>query len=429
MTRIYDAIVIGGGPAGATTAGLLAKSGHDVLLLEKEKFPRYHIGESFVPGVNPVVDELGVRDAIEAAGFTQKRGISLLWGAQRELWSVAFGEGGPYEYTWQVKRAEFDHILLEHSRKLGALVIEEASVRGITFTDGRATGATYAVGRGSEPVQASARYIVDASGQAKILGRELGVVEVHDDLKNLAVWSYYQGGEHLGGDQAGNILVENHLDGWLWVIPLSDGTRSVGFVGPNDSIARSELSSLEILESKIATSRMAKDMLTGATRVADCRTTKDWSYTCSRFTGPGYLMTGDCAAFIDPLFSTGVTLAMKSASSAAVTVAAALHDPNGEAHYQEVYENGYRAFLDSVRSFVRFFYDASKDVELYWAKAKTLVDPIGRMTDRQDFVLMISGLNAARAVIEPTPGAVPTGVIESSRRLRDESAELAEVAS
>jgi flavin-dependent dehydrogenase len=413
MSQTYDALVIGGGPAGATAAGLLAKSGYDVLLLEKERFPRYHVGESFVPGLNPVIDELGVRDRIEAAGFTRKYGVSLLWGAQRDLWSVAFGEGGPYDYTWQVKRSHFDHILLEHARDLGALVVEEAEVRHILTADGRVTGVTYQLDRGGEPMVVYARHVVDASGQAKLTGRTFDWVDVHEDLKNLAVWSYYQGGAHFTGEKAGNILVENHLDGWLWVIPLSDGTRSVGFVGPSERFA-TDRSPLDVLERHIATSRMVAEMLDGAVRVSTWRTAKDWSYTCERFTHPGCVMAGDAAAFIDPLFSTGVALAMKSASSAAATVSATLCEPDREGEFQQSYEAGYRAFLDSVRSFVRFFYDASKDVEMYWAKAKSLVDPIGRMTDRQDFVLMISGLNAGRPIVEPHEDAAPPGVIESS---------------
>ncbi|MFF7737513.1 MULTISPECIES: tryptophan 7-halogenase [unclassified Streptomyces] len=431
MTATYDAIVIGGGPSGATTAGLLAKAGHKVLVLEKEQFPRYHIGESLIPGLNSVVDELGVRETIDAAGFTRKAGISLLWGAERKLWSIAFGESGPYDYTWQVKRAEFDLLLLEHARKLGAMVIEHASVREVLTTDGRATGVTYTIGRGTEPIRAEARFIVDASGQSKIFAREFGLVDMHDDLKNLAVWTYYQGGDRLPDELSGNILVENHPDGWLWVIPLSDGTQSVGFVGPNDQMAQDTRPSLELLESKIATSREAKKLLANATRVAGCRTAKDWSYTCSRFHGPGYLLVGDAAAFIDPLFSTGVTLAMKGASSAAATVSAMLQEPEREEEFAQAYDEGLREFLGNVLSFVRFFYDASKNVEAYWAKAKDLIDPIGWMTARDDFIIMVSGLNAELAVMQPHKDAAPDGVAEgrlaSSRNRGDEWAHVESV--
>ncbi|MEU5974720.1 NAD(P)/FAD-dependent oxidoreductase [Streptomyces sp. NPDC047315] len=432
MTATYDAIVIGGGPSGATTAGLLAKAGHDVLVLEKEQFPRYHIGESLIPGLNSVVDELGVRETIDAAGFTRKAGISLLWGAERKLWSIAFGESGPYDYTWQVKRAEFDLLLLEHARKLGAMVIEHASVREVLTTDGRATGVTYSIGRGTEPIRAEARYIIDASGQSKLLAREFGLVEMHDDLKNLAVWTYYQGGDRLPDELSGNILVENHPDGWLWVIPLSDGTQSVGFVGPNDRMAADARPNLELLESKIATSREAKKLLRNATRVAGCRTAKDWSYTCTRFFGPGYLLVGDAAAFIDPLFSTGVTLAMKGASSAAATVSAMLQEPDREEEFAQAYDEGLREFLGNVLSFVRFFYDASRNVEAYWAKAKDLIDPIGWMTARDDFIIMVSGLNAELAVMQPHHDAAPEGVAEgrraSSRNKGEEWANVQSVA-
>ncbi|MFI0409353.1 NAD(P)/FAD-dependent oxidoreductase [Actinomadura sp. 3N508] len=429
MTKTYDAIVIGGGPSGTTTAGLLAKAGHDVLILEREQFPRYHIGESLIPGLNSVIDELGVRDTIEAAGYIRKAGISLLWGAKRELWSIAFGESGPYDYTWQVKRAEFDHVLLEHARKLGAMVIEQASVREVTTDeDGRATGVTYTIGRGTEPIRAEARFIVDASGQSKILGRKFGLVEMHGDLKNLAVWTYYQGGERLPDKLNGNILVENHPDGWIWVIPFSDGTQSVGFVGPHDRIAQDTRPDLELLEQKIATSREAKKLLRNATRVAGCRTTKDWSYTCSQFYGPGFLLVGDSAAFIDPLFSTGVTLAMKGGSSAAATVSAILKEPGREEEFAKAYDDGMRKFLGDVLSFVRFFYDASKDVEAYWAKAKEMIDPIGWMTARDDFIIMVSGLNAELPVMQPHEDAAPDGVAEGrNARSRNRGMEWANV--
>src|SRR5918998_9271 len=166
MPPLHDVLVIGGGPAGATTAALLASEGHDVVVLEREKFPRYHIGESLVPGVMPVLERLGLSDRM--GPYQRKNGISLLWGAEREVWTVYFGEGGPYEYAYEVQRAEFDNLLLTRARELGALVLEEATVTDVLFDDdGRAVGAEYRVGDSPQTARIDARFVVDATGQGK----------------------------------------------------------------------------------------------------------------------------------------------------------------------------------------------------------------------------------------------------------------------
>jgi flavin-dependent dehydrogenase len=397
MTQHFDVIVIGGGPAGSTAASVLARAGRRVLVVEKEKFPRYHIGESLVPGVLPVLDEIGAREVIENAGFQRKYGITLLWGKQDQLWTVRFGEAGPYEYVYEVKRAEFDNLLLLHARTQGATVVEEATVKDVRFEDGRCVGITYARAN-EEPVEVRADQVVDCSGQARVLARKIDAVEWHEDLKNFAVWAYYQGGERLDGIDAGNIVVEHHADGWLWNIPFSDGTRSLGFVGPNKEVLGKGQSPQEILESRIATSQVARRQLATATRVSGFRTARDWSYTSTSFSGPGYMIAGDAAAFIDPLFSTGVMLAMRSGLLAGQAVHNILTAPGTEHAEQSAYEARYSEFLDVVRSFVRYFYDSNREVASYWEKAQEMVDPVERWAARSDFILLISGLNAARPI-------------------------------
>jgi len=414
MTHHFDVLVIGGGPAGATTAGLLAEQGRDVVLLEREKFPRYHIGESLVPGVNPVLERLGLTERMEGLSFEHKHGISLLWGAEREIWTVYFNEGGPYEYTWQVKRAEFDNLLLSRARELGAMVIEEAAVSELVVdADGRAVGATYRRGGSDRTETIAARYVIDATGQGKLIARREKLLSWHEDLRNVGLWTYFQGGTQLEGRDRGNIVTEYHADGWFWVIPFSDGSRSVGFVGPNDDYVRSDLSAEEFFGQKLATSREAKRLLVGSTRCADFRVTKDWSYHATRFVGPGYLLTGDAAAFVDPLFSTGVMLAMKGGAAAADTVERILSDhrgiPGSEADHQEVYETSYREFFDTVVSFVRYFYDARRHRVEYWQRAQELIDPVRELEQREDFVKLISGLVAVRPVMETASAPAAVG--------------------
>ncbi|MET8877008.1 NAD(P)/FAD-dependent oxidoreductase [Nocardia sp. NPDC004604] len=404
MQNQYDVIVVGGGPAGATASGLLSKRGRRVLLLEKEKFPRYHIGESLIPGIMPVIRELGAEQALADLGAIVKHGVTLIWGANKSPWTIRFdeieasvktGESAPNPYAYEVKRAEFDNMLLTHSRRLGTTVIEEANVREAIFDGDRCVGVRYNRVPSSEVVEVRAPLVLDASGQTKLLGRRFDNVNWHPDMKNLAVWTYFQGGSRLEGKDAGNIVVEACAPGWLWMIPFSDNTCSVGFVAPGTQFAASDLPPAELLYKNIGEAGEIGRLLAGAVEVSQVRTAKDWSYVCEQVSGPGYLQVGDAAGFIDPLFSTGVMLAMRGGSLAAIAAERVLDAPESEVETLDHYEKEYHSILDIVVTFVRFFYDQNKPVEEYFEKARDLIDPEAERKAREDFIVLISGLDSA----------------------------------
>jgi flavin-dependent dehydrogenase len=401
-TEDFDVIVVGGGPGGSGTAGLLALRGHRVLVLEREKFPRYHIGESLITGSMPALKELDLLDRLDAMGFVKKYGGTLLWGKSQGTWDFRFKESSDYEYSYQVRRAEFDSLLLTRARELGAVVVEEATVSEVLFEGDRAVGVRYGLKGSDEKRTATARLIVDASGQSHILAHKFDLVQWHDDLRNIAVWTYWQGCKRYGGTRWGDTVTENRPSGWFWFIPLADGTVSVGYVTPLEEYKKSGLSLPELYASELSQAVEVKSLTEGARQVTAFRTTKDWSYTCTRFHGPGWALVGDAAAFIDPLLSTGVGLALRGAHGLAPAIDAALRDPASEGRVLARYEDQYREFLDGLLGFVRFFYDRTKHKEDYWEKAQQTLDPNKLRPRKIDFAAMLSGVSGIAEIFVDT---------------------------
>lgn len=396
----FDVVVIGGGPGGSATAGLLAMRGHRVLVLEREKFPRYHIGESLITGLLPTLEDLGLLDRLDEMGFTKKYGGTLLWGRNQGTWGFRFAESALYDYAYQVRRADFDALLLGRARELGATVIEDATVKDPVFDGDRIVGVTYAEKGTKTTRTARCRMLVDASGQSHLLGRRFDLVRWHEDLRNIATWTYFQGCQRYGGTKAGDIVVENRPSGWFWFIPLADGTVSVGYVTPIDEYKASGKSLEQLFTDELANTDEVRTLTSGARRVSAFRNIKDWSYTCERFHGPGWVLVGDAAAFIDPLLSTGVTLALRGARALSQALSESLADPAAEQDALDWYERGYRSFLDNVVEFVRFFYDRTLNKEDYWDKAQASIDPDKLRPREVDFARMLSGLTGIDDIFE-----------------------------
>lgn len=396
----YDAVVIGGGPAGASVAGLLAQRGHSVLLLEKEKFPRYHIGESLTTGTLPALDELGLRGRMEDLAFTKKYGGSLLWGAHHGVWDFRFADAEVYEYSYQVRRADFDALLLGRARELGVDVREETTFHEPIFDGDRVIGGSYTM-KGDAERSFRCAMLVDASGQAKMLGRRFDVVSWHEDLRNIATWAYFQGGKRLDGTRAGDTLSENRPLGWIWYIPLSDGTTSVGYVTGTEIVKKSGKTPQELFEEELAGADEVGRLLAGARRVSGYRTARDWSYTCQQMHGPGWALVGDAAAFVDPLMSSGVSMAMRAAKGLAASLDWVLQHPEDESMVMKQYQYDYHYFAGTLIEFIRFFYDRTRNQEDYWDKAQAVIDPEGNAPGRRDFATILSGMAGLHEVFLP----------------------------
>jgi flavin-dependent dehydrogenase len=442
-THRADVVVIGGGPAGSTAATMLARAGWRVVLFERERFPRQHIGESLLPASMPILEALGVMPAIQEAGFLKKWGATMVWGASPEPWSWYFRETNrDYPHSYQVWRPQFDQLLLENSRAAGVdvregwraleVVFDEPALtpqprlptsgRGGDRSPGRATGVLVAGPAGREE-RWEAGYVVDASGQEGLIGRALRLRETDEQFRNLALFAYFEGAERLPEPDQTNILIESYEDGWTWVIPLHTGWTSVGFVMDSQKgqevIAR--LGFEAAFEAQLAMTAKTAAMLRKARRVAGPTVIRDWSYVSTRVAGDGYVLAGDAACFIDPLFSTGVHLALSAGVMAAALVTSALKDPAiGEPAakvYQELYYHQYGLF----RELARLFYASNRTVDSYFWEARRIIGADETMVPRDAFIRAAAGQpprGYERVVLEQ--GVAPEGVLEGVRAVEGE---------
>src|SRR5215217_1191764 len=402
--RDVDALVIGGGPGGSTTATMLARKGYRVLLLERERFPREHIGESLLPASMPILEELGVLPAIQAEGFLPKFGATMVWGRDPTAWSWYFRETNRrYPHAYQVWRPRFDQILLENARAHGVDVREGHNALEVLFEAGRATGVRYTAEAGEATVRAA--IVVDASGQGALLGRRLELRRWDVAFQNLAVYGYFAGARRLPPPDETNIFIESYPHGWFWGIPLHTGVMSVGAVvdrHTGQEGIRAE-GALGFLRGQIAQAPAMATMLRDAELVSGPVVIKDWSYVSDAVTGDGWILVGDAACFIDPLFSSGVHLALSAGVLGAAWVTTALKRPEMAAIAGRVYQELYYRQYDHFRAMARLFYASNQTVESYFWEARRLLGPDESITPRQAFIQAVAGqspLGYERAVLE-----------------------------
>jgi len=388
-----DVVVIGGGPGGSTAATMLARKGWRVLLLERERFPRDHVGESLLPASIPVLEELGALPAVQQAGFLPKWGATMVWGRDKTPWSWYFRETNQrYPHAYQVWRPQFDHLLLDNCRTHGVEVREGHAVRQVLFEGGRAVGIRFVADDGAEHT-ARARFVVDASGQSALLGRQLGLRRWDTLFQNLAVYAYFKGAQRLPAPDETNILVESYPHGWFWNIPLHTAWMSVGAVVDSRTGQEGLRHSgpQRFLQEHIAQAPYTAQLLCQAQLVHGPFVIKDWSYVSDEVAGDGYVLVGDAACFVDPLFSSGVHLALMAGVLAAAYVTTALKDPGMQEAASLVYKKLYYKEYGHFRDMAALFYASNRTVESYFWEARRLLGEPNTLSPRQAFIHAVAG--------------------------------------
>ncbi len=347
-----DVLVIGGGPAGSTIAALLAERGHRVTLLEKEHHPRFHIGESLLPHNMPMLDRLGVREQMEAIAMP-KYGIEFVspFHGRSMQYDFARAWNRNFPYAFQVRRSEFDFVLLKNAAAKGASVVEGCRVESVEFPE-KAAPCAIGLDEGGTRRTWTARFVVDATGRDTLLASQMGTKTRHPRHTSAAIYAHFVGARRLPGKAAGNITIVWFDNGWFWFIPLADGTTSVGAVCSPEFLKTRRGDLASFFYGIIALSPEVSDRLKDATLVGSVTATGNYSYASSVTSGPGFLMVGDACSFIDPVFSSGVYLAMLGAFSAADAVDTCLRHPERATTALRQYDASVRRALGAFTWFI-----------------------------------------------------------------------------
>ena len=354
----YDVLVVGGGPGGSSAATFLARGGLRVALAEREAFPRFHVGESLLPANMPVLDRLGVLDAVKARGFLVKYG-AYFHDQDLDLgYQFFFREGKPWpSYTYEVQRGEFDKILLDHAAaQPNVTLLQPATVERVAFDE---DGVTATVAEAAGPREVRARFLVDASGRDAFIATRHGKRRPVEGLGKVALFAHFRGGKRWPGKEAGNIRIFSFEPGWFWYIPFHNGTSSVGCVLHARTVRGHERNLEQLYHSLIARCRGLAEALDGAPRITAVHSAANFSYQTEPAIGDRFVCVGDAIAFLDPIFSSGVYLATQSAELSSVEILKAFRENRFEARRFAGYQKAIRRGMRPFQRFIRNFYDPS----------------------------------------------------------------------
>ena len=412
----YDTIVIGGGPAGSTVATLVAEQGHRVLLLERTSTPQFKIGESLIPATYWTFKRLGMLEKLRASHFPQKYSVQFYSRSGKASNPFYFFQTNPHDsaVTWQVLRSEFDQMLLDNAKEKGVEIRRGIGVREVLFEGDTATGVvTQNVDGTRETLHATV--IVDSTGQRSLIGRQLSLNTTEPNLKMASLFTHYEGGHRDEGIDEGATLIlhTEEKDSWFWSIPLPYNRTSIGVVGELDYLlqnrrdADGKLNAQKIFTEELAKCAPLQQRLEGANQLFPIQSTKDFSYRASRIAGNNWVLVGDAFGFLDPVYSTGLFLALKSGEMAADVIIEAFHKNDfSEAQlgsFGPAFVKGMEAFRKLVYAFYTKEFSFARFLSEYPEHQGGIVDILSGDVFRKD----VTHIFPAMSEMCPFPPEVP----------------------
>jgi geranylgeranyl reductase family protein len=366
-TGMYDVAVIGGGPAGSTAAALLARAGRRVIVFERERFPRFHIGESLLPFSMKAFTRLGLHEKFLRAGFIKKFGGEFFSACSSEGTKFYFKDGyrSQTDHSYQVTRGDFDKVLLDHAAESGAEVREETGVKSVEFAKEHVD---LAISNGKS---LRARYVIDASGRNSVLGTKFNIKKTYEHLKKLSIFAHYEGVWRAEGIDATLTVLIRGIDRWFWIIPLTPERTSIGVVLDSETFKSSKRSPEDFLEQALLEQPVIVERMRAARRVSEVHMAADFSYRSRKLYGDRWLMAGDAAGFIDPIFSSGVFLAVFSGELAADALDVVLDQPRKARRLFPRYEKQVNRAMDVYLRFVNAWY-TKEFIEIFSAPRPVL---------------------------------------------------------